>query len=52
MKCKICKQKIEELFLEKFKGSYIKDENGKKHIICNNCQKKYRTKKEILAKIK
>jgi len=52
MKCEICKQKIEETFLGKFNGSYVKDEKGKKHLICDSCQKKYRTKKEILEALK
>lgn len=51
MKCEICKSKIEENFLEKMFGSYVKDAKGKKHTICSNCQKKYKTKKEILEKI-
>ena len=52
MKCEICKNKIEETFLNKVVGSYVKDEKGKKHLVCNDCQKKYKTKKEILAKLK
>ena len=43
---------MDETFLNKVIGSYIKDEKGKKHIICPECQKKYKTKKEILAKLK
>ncbi len=34
MKCSICNNKIEELFLGKIKGTYI----GKKPV-CDNCQK-------------
>ncbi len=34
MKCTICKKKIEETFLEKIKGTYVK---GK--AVCNECQK-------------
>ena len=52
MKCELCKEKIEETFLNKIIGSYVKDEKGKKHLVCANCQKKYGTKKEILAKLK
>ncbi len=51
MKCEVCKAKIEELFLGKIIGSYIKDEKGKLHLICPECQKKYKTKKELLKKL-
>lgn len=51
MKCKICKKKIEETFLEKILGTYVKDAKGKKHNICPECQKKYKTKEEILKKL-
>ena len=40
MKCEICKEKIEETFLEKIKGNYIKI-NTKIKLICNNCMSKY-----------
>lgn len=52
MKCKICKNKINETFLGKIIGTYIKDEKGKKHNVCFECQKKFKSKKEILEKIK
>lgn len=51
MKCEICKSKIDETFLEKPIGTYIKDEKGKKHTICSSCQKKFKTKEEILTKL-
>lgn len=51
MKCAICKKKIEETFLKKILGAYIKNEKGKKYTICPECQKKYKTKEEILKKI-
>jgi len=51
MKCEICKKKIEETFLKKIIGTYIKDAKGKKHSVCQECQKKYKTKEEILKKI-
>ncbi len=39
MKCDVCKNTVEELFLGKIKGTYIG--NGKKKkIVCGNCQKK------------
>ncbi len=51
MKCEICKKKIEETFMKKIVGTYVKDQKGKKHIICSECQKKFKTKKEILEKL-
>jgi hypothetical protein len=39
MKCAICKEKVEETFLKKPIGTYIKNEKGKKFLICQNCQK-------------
>ena len=51
MKCEICKKKIAEHFLKKILGTVVKDEKGKKHTICFECQKKFRTKKEILEKL-
>jgi len=51
MKCEICKKKIEEIFLKKILGTYIKDKKGKKHTVCKDCQKEYKTKEDILKKI-
>jgi len=51
MKCDICKNKIEETFLEKMLGSYVKDAKGKKHLICSECQKKFKTKGEMLKQL-
>lgn len=51
MKCEICKEKLKENFLNKPIGTYVKDSKGKKHIICNSCQKKHPKKGEILKKI-
>ncbi|MBT5023007.1 hypothetical protein HOK51_10415 [Candidatus Woesearchaeota archaeon] len=48
MKCEVCKSKIQMNFLEKPFGTYIKDENGKKHIVCNACQRKLKSKEAIL----
>jgi DNA-directed RNA polymerase subunit RPC12/RpoP len=47
-KCEICKAKIEETFLKKILGTYVKDEKGKKHLVCPECQKKLSSKEEIL----
>ena len=51
MKCDICKNKIEETFLEKMLGTYVKDSKGKKHLICFECQKKFKTKEDILKQL-
>lgn len=51
MKCDICKNKVEETFLEKMLGTYVKDAKGKKHLVCPDCQKKYKTKEEILKRL-
>lgn len=52
MKCEICKEKIEETFLKKIKGTFIKDEKGKKHMVCPDCQAKYNKKEELIANLK
>jgi len=51
MKCEICKKKIEETFLKKILGTYVKDEKGKKHAVCFECQKKFPSKEELLKHI-
>jgi len=51
MKCEICKNKIEQIFLGKIKGTVIKKPGSSQpHYICQDCQKKYK-KEEILKKI-
>ncbi|MBD3164831.1 hypothetical protein GF323_06555 [Candidatus Woesearchaeota archaeon] len=52
MKCDICGNKIQETFLKKIIGTYVKDDKGKKHAICFECQKKFKNKGEILDSIK
>jgi hypothetical protein len=51
MKCEICSKRIAETFLSKPVGTYVKDAKGKKHAVCDECQRKLNTKKEILAKL-
>lgn len=51
MKCDICRKNIEETFLKKIIGTYVKDKKGKLHTICNECQNKLKTKKAILEKL-
>lgn len=48
MKCEICKQQLQETFLAKLVGGYVKDAKGKKHLVCAACQQKNRTKEELL----
>jgi len=52
MKCEICNNKIKETFLKKILGTVVKDENGKKHSICNECQTKFKDKKTMLDRLK
>ena len=50
LKCEICGKEIKTIFLNKILGTYIRDRKGKKHVICNECQKKHTIEeiKEIL----
>ena len=51
-KCSICKNKIEELFLEKLRGTIVKKVgSSKQYPVCFECQKKFKTKEELLEKI-
>ena len=50
MKCSICKNKIEETFLKKLIGTYIKDQKGKRIPICFECQNKFNNDKEEMLK--
>ncbi|MBU0459265.1 MAG: hypothetical protein KJ771_00490 [Nanoarchaeota archaeon] len=52
-KCNICGNKLQELFLEKLKGTVVKKEgSSKKYHVCFECQKKFKNKDEWFAKIK
>jgi len=51
MKCEICKKRIEETFLKKILGTYVKDEKSKKHAVCFECQKKFPSKEELLKQL-
>ena len=44
-KCEICRNKIEETFLEKIKGTFIN-----KKVVCADCQKQY-TVEELKEKL-
>jgi hypothetical protein len=52
MKCEICGKKIAETFLGKVVGTYVKDAKGKKHLICFECQQKFKKKEDILKNLK
>ncbi len=51
LKCDICKAKLEQTFLEKVIGTYVKDAKGKKHLACPQCQKKFPRKAELLKQL-
>ncbi len=52
VKCNICSEKIKELFLGKLQGTVVKKVGkSKPYYICDLCQKKYKTKAEILEKL-
>ena len=52
MKCEICSKTIETTFLNKILGTYVKDNNGKLHAVCFECQKKFSSKEDILKAMK
>ncbi|MEM3370669.1 MAG: hypothetical protein QXW00_04245 [Candidatus Woesearchaeota archaeon] len=51
-KCEICGKRVEETFLGKVAGTYVKDNKGVIRLICFECQKKFRTKDKILKNLK
>jgi hypothetical protein len=51
MKCEICRKKIGMTFLEKPIGSYVKDAKGKKHLVCDECQSRLKSKEEMLKQL-
>jgi hypothetical protein len=51
MKCEICKSKMNETFLSKVIGTYVKDDKGKKHLVCPECQKKLSSKEKLLENL-
>ena len=53
VKCTICKNKLQELFLEKVKGTIVKkQDSNKQYAVCFECQKKFKSKEAILEQIK
>lgn len=51
MKCSVCKKTLAETFLNKIIGTYVKDEKGKLHAVCHECQKNFGTKEELLKQV-
>jgi len=52
VKCNICGNKLKELFLGKLKGTILKKaDSSKQYHVCFDCQKKLKTKEEILKKL-
>ncbi|HIJ11280.1 TPA: hypothetical protein HA278_04445 [Candidatus Woesearchaeota archaeon] len=52
VKCSICKEKLQELFLEKVKGTIVKKPGeSKQYTVCSDCQKKFKTKDELLQNL-
>lgn len=47
MKCDICKEKVQTTFLNKVLGTYVKDKNNKRRLVCSECQSKL-SQEEIL----
>jgi hypothetical protein len=52
MKCEICSTKLKETFLNKIIGTYVKDEKGKRHIVCFECQKNFPDKSDLIKNLK
>ena len=52
-KCTICNNKIQELFMEKLKGTIVKKPGkSEQYPVCFECQKRFRNKEELLKQIK
>lgn len=40
-KCSICNEKVEHTFLQKPKGTWIRDTDGKRRLVCSACQRQH-----------
>ncbi|MFP4524061.1 MAG: hypothetical protein ACLFO2_01945 [Candidatus Woesearchaeota archaeon] len=40
-KCSICNEKVDQTFLQKPKGTWIRDEHGKRRLVCSACQRQH-----------
>ena len=52
MKCEVCKASVDETFLGKPLGGYVKDAKGKAHLACSACQKRLGSKEVLLDALK
>ena len=52
MKCEICGKNIATTFLEKIKGTRVRDSEGKLHAVCFECQSKFKDKGLLLQQLK
>ncbi|MBI2550495.1 hypothetical protein HYV83_04945 [Candidatus Woesearchaeota archaeon] len=52
MKCEACNKAIATTFLDKLKGTFVKDTKGKTHSICFECQSKLKDKESLLQQLK
>ena len=52
MKCEVCSKAIATTFLEKLKGTFVKDSKGKLHPVCFECQSKFTDKESLLQQLK
>lgn len=52
MKCEICGKAIATTFLEKLKGTFVKDAKGKQRLVCFECQSRFKDKQSLLQQIK
>lgn len=52
MKCGICGKSIAATFLEKLKGTFVRDAKGKQHSVCFECQSRFKDKQSLLQQLK
>ncbi len=52
MKCEICSKAMAKTFLEKLKGTFVKDAKGKLHSVCFECQSRFKDKQSLLLQLK
>ncbi len=52
MKCDICGKGITTTFLEKLKGTFVKDSKGKPHSVCFECQSRFRDKESLMQQLR
>lgn len=49
-KCAVCSGKVETTFLQKPVGTYLRDEKGKRRLVCSACQARLSVE-ELKAKL-